>query len=135
MFVIVIIRINDFGGERMVLALNVTNNILKYLKSVNTYLADFDNIIGVIGIIVAIIGIVVGGVGVKQIRDVNKIKVSRSEVNNSQVANTINNSGIGVKDTEYLASKVTDEKLKDMFIASEKEPDNQRVGSIWLEEE
>ena len=106
------------------------------LKQINDYLGNFDNIIGVIGVLAGIIGLFVGGVGVKLIKDSDKIDMGKSRNNNSQIANTINNSGINVADAEHIAKRVTEEKVKnkpDIFISKE-EPKDAPDGSIWLKE-
>ena len=55
-------------------------------------------------LIVAIIGIIVGIIGGKEIREANKLKIQfgdlkaeieRLEISNSQIAQTINNNGLG----------------------------------------
>lgn len=92
-------------------------------------------------LLVAIIGIVVGCIGGKELHEANKIKVQFSdlnakikkiEVNDSQVAKIINNNGVGVKDTEYIADKIVDEKIKNKpgIIISEKEPKD--PNSLWI---
>lgn len=79
--------------------------------------------IAIAELIVAFIGIIVGIIGGKELRAANEIKVQfrdlktkieKIELNNSQVANTINNNGIGVKDTEYLVKKVVDDKIEEL---------------------
>lgn len=88
--------------------------MLDRLRTINTYLGDFDNIIGVLGLIVGILGIIVGGIGVKTLRDSNKLKIKKSNIDNSQVANVINNSGIGVQDAEHIAERIAKDKVKDI---------------------
>lgn len=72
-------------------------------------------------LIVAIIGIIVGIIGGKEIREANKLKIQfgdlkaeieRLEISNSQIAQTINNNGLGYKDTKEVAEDVVDEKNK-----------------------
>ena len=94
-------------------------------------------------LLVAIIGIVVGCIGGKELHEANKIKlkfsdlnakIEKIEVNASQVAETINNNGLDAKDTEYLAGKIVDEKIKnkpDIFL-SEKEPEESE-SCIWFQ--
>ena len=71
-------------------------------------------------LIVAIIGIIVGIIGGKEIREANKLKIQfgdlkaeieRLEISNSQIAQTINNNGLGYKDTKEVAEDVVDEKI------------------------
>lgn len=104
------------------------------VKQINDCLGNFDNIIGLIGVITGIIGIFVGGVGVKLIKSANKVNMGKSQNNNSQIANTINNSGINVADAEYIAERITEEKTKnkpDIFTSKE-EPKDAPEGSIWI---
>ena len=65
-------------------------------------------------LIVAIIGIIVGIIGGKEIREANKLKIQfgdlkaeieRLEISNSQIAQTINNNGLGYKDTKCCGRK------------------------------
>ena len=95
-------------------------------------------------LLVAIIGIVVGCIGGKELHEANKIKVQFSdlntkikkiEVNASQVAKIINNNGLGVKDTEYLAGKIVDEKIKNKpdVIVSKEKPKELKSGDIWVQ--
>lgn len=96
-------------------------------------------------LLIAIIGVVVGFIGTKELHEANKIKIKfndlnakieKIEVNNSQMANTINNNGIGLKDAEYVADKIVEEKTKnkpDIFF-SRTEPENAKEGSIWFQE-
>lgn len=104
------------------------------LKQINDCLGNFDNIIGLIGTVTGIIGLFVGGVGLKLIRKTNKINMGESQNSNSQIANTINNSGINVADAEHIAERITNEKTKnkpDIFISKE-EPQNASEDSIWM---
>lgn len=66
-------------------------------------------------LLVGIIGLIVGVIGGKELHEANKLKIQikkleakieKIEITNSQVANTINNNGLNVADTEYLAEKV-----------------------------
>ncbi len=60
-------------------------------------------------------------------------KIKKLEINSSQIAHIINN-GIGVKDAEYVAGKIVDEKTQnkpDIFVSDE-EPQNAEEGSIWV---
>lgn len=86
-------------------------------------------------LIVAIIGIIVGIIGGKEIREANKLKIQfgdlkaeieRLEISNSQIAQTINNNGLGYKDTKEVAEDVVDEKTKNKpdIIMSKEEPQN-----------
>lgn len=77
--------------------------------------------LSVIDIVVAIIGIVVGCIGGQQLKEANRLKIQfrdlknkieKIEVNNSQVAQTINNNGMGYKDTKELAESVVAEKQR-----------------------
>ena len=104
------------------------------VKQINDCLGNFDNIIGLIGVITGIIGLFVGGIGVKLIKSANKVNMGKSRNNNSQIANTINNSGINVADAEHIAERITEEKTKnkrDIFISKE-EPKEAPEGSIWI---
>lgn len=105
------------------------------LKQINDCLGNFDNIIGLIGVITSLIGLFVGGVGVRLIKSANKVKMGKSQNNNSQIANTINNSGINVADAEHIAEKITEEKTKnkpDIFVSKE-EPQDAPEGTIWIQ--
>lgn len=71
-------------------------------------------------LVVAIIGIIVGCIGGKELKEANRIKIKfvdmeakikKLEINSSQIAHIINN-GIGVKDAEYVAGKIVDEKIQ-----------------------
>lgn len=88
---------------------------MELVIKINNYLGNFDNIIGTLGLLIAIIGAIVGVIGKKQLSEAKKIvnNFKDSNVNNSQVAGTINNNGIGYKDTVDIAASVTEEKLKD----------------------
>lgn len=105
------------------------------LKEFNLLLGDFDNIIGLIGVLTGIIGLFVGGIGIKLIKTNNSLKLNKSEVKNSQVANTINNKmGLSVEDTEYVATKIVEEKTKnkpDVYMGKEP-PKDAPDGSFWL---
>lgn len=94
-------------------------------------------------LIVAIIGIIVGLIGGKEIKEANelkiqfrdlKAKVKKIELNNSQIAQTINNNGMGYKDTKDLAEDVVKEKTKNKpdVICSKEEPENLKNGDIWI---
>ena len=72
-------------------------------------------------LIVAIIGIIVGCIGGKELKEANELKIQfrdletkieKLEFNNSQFAKVINNNGIGIKEADYIANKVADEKAK-----------------------
>lgn len=106
------------------------------LKQINDSLGNFDNIIGLIGVITGIIGLFVGGVGIKLIKnnDEDKIDMGESKNNNSQIANTINNSGINVADAEHIAERIADEKTKNKpdIIFSKEEPKDAPEGTIWM---
>ena len=78
------------------------------LKELNTFLDDFDNIFGVLGIAIAIVGIIVGGIGIKLI---SKFKIVNSNIEKSQVANNIVNNGASYQDIDYVANKVTNDKI------------------------
>lgn len=108
---------------------------MNVLKQLNDSLRNFDNIIGLVGVITGIIGLFVGGVGVKLIKNNDKIDMGKSKNTNSQIANTINNSsGINVADAEYIAERITEEKTKnkpDIFTSKE-EPKDAPEGSIWI---
>lgn len=93
-------------------------------------------------LMVAIIGIIVGCIGGRELKEANRIrikfgdmeaKIEKLEINSSQIAHIINN-GIGVKDAEYVAGKIVDEKTQnkpDMFVSDE-EPQNAKEGSMWV---
>ena len=96
-------------------------------------------------LIVAIIGIIVGIIGGKEIREANKLKIQfgdlkaeieRLEISNSQIAQTINNNGLGYKDTKEVAEDVVDEKTKNKpdIIMSKEEPQNAKGGTIWFQQ-
>lgn len=100
--------------------------------------------LSVINIVVAIIGIVVGCIGGQQLKEANQLKIQfrdlkskieKIEVNNSQVVQTINNNGMGYKDTKELAESVDAEKTKnkpDIFVSKEI-PQEVPEGSIWIQ--
>lgn len=94
-------------------------------------------------LIVAIIGIIVGCIGGKELKEINKIrvrlgnietKIENLEFNNSQVAHTINNNGVGIKETEYVAEKIVDEKIKNKpnIFYAEEEPSEVKNGDVWI---
>jgi hypothetical protein len=91
---------------------------MELVIKINNYLGNFDNIIGTLGLLIAIIGAIVGVIGKKQLSEAKKIvnNFKDSNVNNSQVAGTINNNGIGYKDTADIAASVTEERLKDFHM-------------------
>jgi predicted transcriptional regulator len=94
-------------------------------------------------LLVAIIGVIVGIIGGKEIKEANKLKiqfrdlkakVEKIEVSNSQIAQTINNNGMGYRDTKDIAEDVVAEKTKnkpDVFYQNEK-PKNYKAGDIWI---
>ena len=94
-------------------------------------------------LLVAIIGVIVGIIGGKEIKEANKLKiqfrdlkakVEKIEVSNSQIAQTINNNGMGYRDTKDIAEDVVAEKTKnkpDVFYQNE-EPKNYKAGDIWI---
>ena len=94
-------------------------------------------------LIVAIIGIIIGCIGGKELKEANKVKVKfrdietkieKLEISSSQIAHIINNNGIGVKDAEYVAEKIVEEKTKNkpnVFVSKEK-PTNLQEGDIWF---
>ena len=95
-------------------------------------------------LVVAIIGIIVGIVGGKEIREANKLKIQfgdlkakieKLEISNSQIARTINNNGLGYKDTKEIAEDVVNEKTKNKpdIIMSKEEPQNAKEGTIWIQ--
>lgn len=94
-------------------------------------------------LIVAIIGVIVGIVGGKEIKEANKLKIQfrdlnakieKLEISNSQIAQTINNNGLGYKDTKEVAEDVVNEKTKNKpdIIMSKEEPHNAKEGTIWI---
>lgn len=94
-------------------------------------------------LIVAIIGIIIGIVGGKEIKEANKLKIQfgdlkakieKLEISNSQIAQTINNNGLGYKDTKEVAEDVVNEKTKNKpdIIMSKEEPHNAKEGTIWI---
>lgn len=96
-------------------------------------------------LVVAIIVGIVGFIGGKELHEANKLKVQigelnskieKIELNNSQVANTINNNGIGLKDAMDAANMVVEEKTKNMKdeVISDTEPTDQKVGGYWLQD-
>lgn len=81
--------------------------------------------INIADIVVAAIGIIVGIIGGKEIKEANTLKVQikelnaridKVEVNNSQVANVINNnnSGLSLTETENVATRIAKEHTKDI---------------------
>lgn len=94
-------------------------------------------------LIVAIIGIIIGIIGGKEIKEANKLKIQfgdlkakieKLEISNSQIAQTINNNGLGYKDTKEVAEDVVNEKTKNKpnIIMSKEEPHNVKEGTIWI---
>lgn len=70
--------------------------------------------------LIALIGIIVGAIGAREMKTANELKVQvkelkaqieKIEIKDSQVATTINNHGIGIKDTEMISERVTNEKI------------------------
>ena len=128
---------NIDGWNGIISVSNVREEMpMNVLKQINDSLGNFDNIIGLIGVITGIIGLFVGGVGIKLIKnnDEDKIDMGKSKNNNSQIANTINNSGINVADAEHIAERITDEKTKNKpdIIFSKEEQKDAPEGTIWM---
>lgn len=103
---------------------------------------ELSNWIALGELIVAIIGIFVGVIGTKEIREANKLKiqfkdlkakVEKLEISNSQIAQTINNNGLGYKDTKEVAEDVVNEKVKNKpdVIMSKEEPRNKQAW--WIQ--
>lgn len=76
--------------------------------------------IAIVDTLIALIGIIVGVIGAKEIKAANELKVQvkelkaqieKIEITNSQVATTINNHGIGIKDTEMISERIVNEKI------------------------
>ena len=118
---------------------------METLKCINSYLGEFDNIIGALGLIVSIIGIVVGVIGGKEIHTANKLKVKvgdietkikKIEFNNSQIAQNITNNGLTYRDAKELAEDVVSENSKNKpdEIISDTEPMNQKTDDYWLQD-
>lgn len=100
--------------------------------------------IGVGELVIGIIGIIVGCIGSKELKEANKLKIQfrdlnakidKIEVNNSQVAQTINNNGLGLRDTEEVATRIVDEKTKNKpdVVMSKEEPQGLKEGDIWIQ--
>ena len=93
---------------------------------------------------VAIVGIIIGCIGGMELKEANKVsikfreldtKIKKLEISSSQFAHIINNNGIGVKDAEYVAERIVDEKTKNkpnIFISKE-EPKDLQEGEIWVQ--
>ena len=92
---------------------------------------------------VAIIGVIVGVIGGKEIREANRLKIQfgdlkakieKIEISNSQIAQTINNNGLGYKDTKEVAEHVVDGKTvnKPDTIISKEEPLDTKKGTVWI---
>ncbi len=113
--------------------------MLEIMIKINNYLGNFDNIIGVLGLVIAIVGIVVGIIGRKSLKEVKNIKtqIKNSNVGTNQTANTINNNGLSVKDTEYIAGQVADQKIDKLPVirTGTTPPDNKlgKNGDIYLQ--
>lgn len=113
---------------------------MEWLKNLNLILRDYECIIAIISIFIAIIGIITGIIGAKQLSEVKKIrvnsKIKNSNINNNQTTESIQNTytGVGVKDAEYIASKLIDEKTKHKpnIYTGTKPPENAEEGSIWI---
>lgn len=99
--------------------------------------------IALAGVIVGIIGIIVGYIGGRELREANNIKIKirdveakieKIEISNSQIAKTINNNGLGIADTEFIANRIVKEKTKNKpdFISSDESPENIELGDIWI---
>ncbi len=94
-------------------------------------------------LVIAIVGIAVGCIGGKELKEANKLKIQVGELNskiekieikNSQMANIINNNGLGYRDAKELAEDIVGEKTKnkpDVFYSVE-EPKNLKEGDIWI---
>lgn len=106
---------------------------------------DISNWISLGELIVAIIGIVVGFIGGKELKQANNIKaqidtinsrIDKIEVSNSQIAHTINNNGLGYKDTKDVARDIVKQETEDFHgvILSESEPNIQNKNDEWLQE-
>lgn len=94
-------------------------------------------------LVVAIIGIIVGCVGGKELKEANELKIQfgdletkieKLEISNSQIAQTINNNGIGYRDAKDLVEDVVEEKTKNMseVYYSNDEPKNVKDRGIWI---
>nr|DAE65728.1 MAG TPA: hypothetical protein [Caudoviricetes sp.] len=116
---------------------------MEILVKINDCLGNFDNIVGSLGLIVSIIGLFVGLIGGKEIKEANelkiqfgdlKTKIENLEISNSQVAQTINNNGLGYRDTKELAEDVVAKKTKNKpdVIFSDEEPQNLKEGDQWI---
>lgn len=77
---------------------------------------------------IGIIGIVVGFIGGKELHEANKLKIQfrdlsakieKIEVSNSQVAHTINNNGLSLKETEDIAVKIVNENMPEMYLSED----------------
>ena len=95
-------------------------------------------------LLVGVIGIVLSIIGGKELHESNKLKIQfrdlnekidKIEVNNSQVAQTINNNGLGLRDTEEVATRIVDEKTKNKpdVVVSKEEPQGLKDGDIWIQ--
>lgn len=126
-------------------------NIVAFLEENNLIFDSVANIFGIVGGIVGVVGFVYGKFAKKKAEECEKKIISISteidtihkEVtkvknvvngNNSQIAQTINNSGMGYKDTAELVNERIEEKTKDMHrtVYSQEEPTNLENGDVWI---
>ncbi len=95
-------------------------------------------------LLVGVVGIILSIIGGKELHEANKLKIQfrdlnakidKIEVNNSQVAQTINNNGLGLRDTEEVATRIVDEKTKNKpdVVVSKEEPQGLKEGDIWIQ--
>lgn len=81
--------------------------------------------ISIVDIAVAAIGIITGIIGGKEIKEANTLKIQikelnaridKVEVNNSQIANVINNNttGLSLTETENVATRIAKEHTRDI---------------------
>ena len=123
-----------------------------FFENYNSILEGIVNVFGIIGGIAGFIGFIFGILSKKKAEECEKkilninteIDTIHKEItkvtnvvkgNNSQIAQTINNSGIGLKDADYLMNRIVDEKTKNKpnVYYSKEEPNNLKEGDVWLQ--
>lgn len=100
--------------------------------------------------VVGVIGLIVGIIGGKELHEAKKLKIAikemkvqieKMDISNSQVATTIHNNGLNLKDVDYVTNKIVDQKIEELpKIRSGYGPPDNSLGKdgdiyIQLEEE
>lgn len=111
--------------------------MIEILGKLNKFISNFDSIIGVLGLILTVIGSVELSEAYKikiRIKKLEQFIINADKIESSQVAQTINNNGLGYNDTKEVASEVVKQATKNKpdFYMSEEEPKDAAPGSIWF---